>query len=497
WQHLRETLNRFFVVSEENIRPRDDALVKQLLNQVQVLLEKLNNSDQLTPQEELDITYLQTTANELGIVTKPKNVTFWGKKIKNVLLEDSTCEKKSGCTHCGSEKVRSKGTKGYQKRYLDENGEWQSCEVFSKFCDNPDCKHKVFTDLPEHLLPHSPYSLGIRLQAFYLVAVVGGSYRRVAAALGVKSSRVYEWVSAFGQELLPIAALFGVVRSSGIIGVDEKYVLVPLKAKRGEGPTKNKNKKRRWMYVYLAVDVYTYDLLHIEIYEYNTQNSTQAFLLALKSKGYRPRVIVTDLRKEYGPALDAVLAGARHHECIFHALQWWGRQMKDVYGSNYNKTHPEVVQLKEQIVKIFQTTSKRVAQKRYETVMAERSSYVSQNPKAASIFDSLERHWQKLVNAIESTIIPKTNNAVELVIRRFDQHYTNFCGFDTIESARTYLGVFEKAYRFTPFTDDASLEIRGKCPLELAGYDISLLPMTQICRGWALGWPPKQAQEAP
>ncbi len=102
-------------------------------------------------------------------------------------------------------------------------------------------------------------------------------------------------------------------------------------------------------------------------------------------------------------------------------------------GANYEKTHPEVVKLqalssngKGQLVKIFQTTSKRIAQKRYESVMAERSSYVSQNVRAAAIFDSLERHWPKLVNAIESTIIPKTNNAVELVIRRFDQHYKNF-----------------------------------------------------------------------
>jgi len=31
--------------------------------------------------------------------------------------------------------------------------------------------------------------------------------------------------------------------------------------------------------------------------------------------------------------------------------------------------------------------------------------------------------------------------------------------------------------------------------LELAGYDISELPMTQICRGWALGWPPESVKE--
>jgi len=28
--------------------------------------------------------------------------------------------------------------------------------------------------------------------------------------------------------------------------------------------------------------------------------------------------------------------------------------------------------------------------------------------------------------------------------RRFDQHYQNFCGFESIESAQLFLGGFEK-----------------------------------------------------
>lgn len=63
-------------------------------------------------------------------------------------------------------------------------------------------------------------------------------------------------MSARGYALLPVAALFGVVRSSDVVGVDEKYVLVP----KNDKPA---SKMRRWMYVYLAVDVWTYDLLHI------------------------------------------------------------------------------------------------------------------------------------------------------------------------------------------------------------------------------------------
>jgi len=60
------------------------------------------------------------------------------------------------------------------------------------------------------------------------------------------------------------------------------------------------------------VDVYTlraepqgeaYDLLHIAIYPYNDKESAHAFLLTLRAKGYHPKVIVTDLRQDYGPLI--------------------------------------------------------------------------------------------------------------------------------------------------------------------------------------------------
>jgi len=81
------------------------------------------------------------------------------------------------------------------------------------------------------------------------------------------------------------------------------------------------------------------------------------------------------------------------------------------------------------------------------------------------------------------------------VIRIFTQHYKTFCGFENIESARLYLAVFEKVYRFTPFSDDAQKRIRGKCPLQLAGYEIQKLPMAQLFRGLALQWPASAFQE--
>jgi hypothetical protein len=128
-------------------------------------------------------------------------------------------------------------------------------------------------------------------------------------------------------------------------------------------------------------------------------------------------------------------------------------------------------------------------------VLAQRERFVAETPKADAAFAFLERHWPYLVNGIESRHIPRTNNATEEVIRIFTQHYKTFCGFENIETARLYLGVFEKVYRFTPFSDDAQTRIRGKCPLALAGYEVQKLPMAQLFRGLALQWPASAFQE--
>jgi transposase-like protein len=286
---------------------------------------------------------------------------------------------------------------------------------------------------------------------------------------------------------LPVAALFGVVRSSGVVGVDEKYVLVP---KNGKAAGDN----RRWMYVYLAVDCYTYDLLHIAIYERNTKESAHAFLLALRAKGYRPRVVVTDLRQDYGPALAAVFPAAQHHECLFHAGKAVHRQLWDIYGRERYRHDQQVVALREDLDGVLAAETKRTAQKRYAAVMTQREALVAVEPGLAGVFVTLETHWPKLVNGIESDLIPRTNNTVELVIRRFDQHYRNMCGFESVETASVFLGVFEKTYRFTPFSQDAQPRLRGKSPLELAGYDVAQMPMADVCRGWALSMPDQQGK---
>ena len=491
WTLLRQRLRERYHIGAESFRPRDEWLVKQLLGQVQRLVERLEGLGGLSEEQQLALTDLEALCREWHLEpTRAQRALPWVLRLEQMLFGrwERVEDERVRCIYCGTTDVSRKSRKARWKRYVDEKGQEQKVAVYRYYCHNPTCRHKTFTNLPPHLMPYSQWTLQHHLAALQSYEWSRSVYRCTGQMLGVSKMTAYRWVSGFGYRLLPVAALFGVVRSSGVVGVDEKYVLVP-KNDKPEG------ERKRWMYVYFAVDCYTYDLLHIEVYPYNTKESARAFLLALRAKGYRPRVLVTDMRMDYREVVAQVFPQAVHHECLFHALQQVRRYAKEAYGTDYAKTHPKVEKLMGEIDRIFEARTKRTARRRYEKVLAQRESFVTPTPDAAAIFDFLERHWPYLLNAIESRIIPTTNNAAEEVIRIFTRHYKTFCGFENIESARLYLGVFEKIYRFTPFSDDAQERIRGKCPLELAGYEVQKLPMTQLFRGLALRWPASAFQE--
>ena len=87
-----------------------------------------------------------------------------------------------------------------------------------------------------------------------------------------------------------------------------------------------------WRYASFAVDVYSYDILALEIYPQHNDHAVRLFLLELKAKGIYPRVVVTDLDPAYGRMLPKVFPRAVHHECIFHALQNASRQLNEAYA---------------------------------------------------------------------------------------------------------------------------------------------------------------------
>lgn len=485
WSTLRQELVRRYHWTLNAFHLKEEWLVQELLRQVQFLLECLETGQALAAEEQIALADVQTLAQEAGIeAAPPLKAIPWLLRIERVvfgdwlMVEDDTIR----CPACNSAHIVRKSRKPRLKKLYDSEGNLQTVAVYRYYCRNPVCSRGSFTHFPPGLVPHSRHRVEVHLLAWQAYAWSYSTYRRVGQALQVSEMTVYRWVSAWGHQLLPVAALCGVVRSSGVVGVDEKYVLVP----KNDKPA---GKMRRWMYVYLAVDVYTYDLLHIALYPHNTRDSAHAFLLALRAKGYHPRVLVTDLRRDYGPVVAAVFSKAQHHECIFHAEQEVSRHLRKTWGHDYADQHPQVEEVREAVVRIFQARTTRIARKRYAALLDQRDNYLQCEPALQWVFDFLEQHWPSLVNALECDLIPATNNAVEMVIRRFDQHYQSFCGFESSETAKVYLGVFEKLYRFTPFSDDAQPKIRGKSPLQLAGYNLSRMPMECLCRGYSPQWP--------
>ena len=458
WSQLRQELVRRYHLTAASIRPKDEWLVGQLLEQVQGLLARLETGEGLARQEAVALGDLLKLAEEVGVAAVPPVKALpWALRLEQLLFGqwELVTDEEVRCLYCGSDEVARKSAQPRTKRYYDETGAIQEVAVYRYYCRHAACEKGSFTHLPPGLVPYSPYRLQTHLLALQMTMWARTSYRRAAGALDVAPTTLYRWVAACGTELLPVAALFGLVRCSGVIGVDEKYVLVP-KNDKGAG------KMRRWMYVSVAVDCYTYDLLHIAIHPYRTKASSHAFLLALRAKGYQPRVVVTDLWPDYEPLIAAVFPNAIHHHCIFHALQAMHRTLREQYGSDFRDTHPQLLALQQTIDAIFQARTRRTARKRYQALLARQEEILAQFPDTATLFAFLQRHWPTLINGIESKTVPRTNNAAELVIRRFDQHYQNFCGFDSLESAQLFLAVFEKVYRFTPFSQDAQPHLRGK-----------------------------------
>jgi hypothetical protein len=352
---VRRLLRRVLVFSADGPQWRDNVLVERLFELNEALMSQLQAREGLTPQLELEAEALKEAVG--APITPLKKTLPFTYRLQQVLfgqweeMDDDSVR----CPHCGSDLVARKENTPRSKRYRDpETREWCQVEGYRHYCRNPSCSLGTFTDYPQQVRLYSEWTVDTMLWGVMVYMHLRTTYRRAADVVGVSSVTLWRWTMVVGEHTLPLAQLFGIVRSSGVIGVDEKWVLVP-KNDKPEG------KRKRWVYVYLAVDVYTYDLLHIDIYPYNGKNEARAFLQALKAKGYQPQVIVTDMNQDYDEPIQLVFPEATHHECVFHALQWAQRRIKEVYGSDYAHTHPEAVDLKDKIYYILEFRQSEIA----------------------------------------------------------------------------------------------------------------------------------------
>lgn len=472
---VRKLLLERFDLQEGQLIAKEHWWLTELLALNERLLSQLEQGQPLTPQEILDISSLRLPLPQTqnGAVS----ASPFTAALQSALFRppDPSVDTSVRCTYCGSDHVAPKSKTPRFKSVVDPfSGRKHCLPVLRYYCHNLSCAFQSFTHLPPGLLPHSPYPLHTRLLALNVYHNLLSTYRRSARLLGVTAPTLYRWLVSLSHSAVALTAFLGVIRTSGVVGIDDKWVKV---CSPSALPAHGRRRRATWRYAYFAVDVYSYDLLALELYPQHNDQAVRLFLLELKAKGLRPRVIVTDLDPAYGRILPHIFPRAVHHECIFHAIQNAQRQLTQVYGRLYYEKVPAAADLHDCIVQLFRPRTKKTVRRRFAHFLALRPSYVDQTPQVACVFDSLQRHFPKLINAIENPLIPHTNNAVELVIRRFDQHYQSMCGFDSFDSARLHLRLFELVYRFTPFADDNRGPLRGLSPLQIAGYPLDSFPL--------------------
>ena len=123
------------------------------------------------------------------------------------------------------------------------------------------------------------------------------------------------------------------------------------------------------------------------------------------------------MNQDYTQPLQAVFPNAIHHECVFHALQYWHRCFKTTFGRDYPQTRPDLFKVRQHMDHVFQAKTRRTVDKRYAELMAQREELLRTEPGLEPIFDSLAHHYPTLVNAYDHPLIPLTNNATERLTR--------------------------------------------------------------------------------
>jgi len=309
------------------------------------------------------------------------------------------------------------------------------------------------------------------------------SIGQVAVLVGKSKSVVYRGLTTLARSLDALDPFPPAARFSGILGLDEKWVKIPKSFAKAE-----QEAGKKWRYVYFAVDALSGDLLHIEVFEAADGASVRAFLVALRAKGIRPKVVVTDLLAAYDQAIrDTFGAKVLHHYCLFHHLQAVRTRLRERCGKDWHK-HPLLRRLVEQVDEIYRCKTRSTARRRLDKVLQLRDELAAQHPEAVSVLETLEQRFPLVANAIGRDDIPSTNNITERTIKAFARHYKDMAGFESLETARLQVALFRFFYRLTPLNDAAKPEHRGLSPLQRAGWCTEGVPLAEYVRSFTTAW---------
>jgi transposase-like protein len=223
---IRQVLRERSHLDATQFRPKDAWLTQRQGALIASLQAHVEAGTALPSEQQAQCADLARLRNEVGIGPSPAADAAppWGYRMQQVLLGQTERgdEDVIRCPHCGTTAVRRTSRQPRMKRFLDDQGQEQQVAVYRYSCTNPDCPHQTFTHLPPDLVPYSRHRAQLRTHALHGYELGRGTSRTTARALGISTATAYRWLTAGGSALLPVAQLFGVVRSSGVVGIDEK-----------------------------------------------------------------------------------------------------------------------------------------------------------------------------------------------------------------------------------------------------------------------------------
>ena len=282
----------------------------------------------------------------------------------------------------------------------------------------------------------------------------GLSLEVIGRFFGVHKTTVMRWLTPLAQVNWQAAVQHGKRFFSGTIAIDEKWVKVA----------------GVWWYLFAAVDHVSGFPLHVALLPSNAGPYCQTFLLQLKALGYQPKVIITDGWDAYIKAIAAVFPHAQHLLCRFHALHAAFRRLRANVPAG-----PLRQAVAAQLKSLFHTTGKRTVRRRLAKLFAQTDGHPAQ-----AVVARLMAKLPKLLPAVGSTWRPTTSNAVERFFGAFDRFYQLKGPFQHEASAQKHVALFMLGYVFETASAEAAAARQGRCPLQVAGYEVDTIPLFHL-----------------
>ncbi len=294
---------------------------------------------------------------------------------------------------------------------------------------------------------------GAMLLAFILY-YHGLSLEGIGRFFGVHKTTVMRWLSPLAQVNWQGVVQQGKRFFSGTMAVDEKWIKIA----------------GVWWYLFVAVDHVSGLPLHVALLPSNATPYCELFLLQLQALGYHPKVIITDGWDAYVQAIVRVFPHAQHLLCRFHALRAAFRRLRKQLPHGKARRR-----WADKLKGLFRTPSKRTVRRRLGKLQAE-----AHDSPAQAVVARLLAKLPQLLPAVGSTWRPTTSNTAERFLGAFDRFYRAKGPFQSVGSAQKHVALFMLGYVFETFSAEAAAERQGRCPLQVAGYEVGAIPLFHL-----------------